>query len=62
MKPMKTTKLTKKMKKDEAKALKLDVQIKRYQTIDLFIMAFARCCALFVKSAIVALAVKTVLF
>lgn len=62
MKPMKTTKLTKKMKKDEAKALKLDVQIKHYQTIDLFIMAFARCCALFVKSAIVALAVKTVLF
>lgn len=67
--PKNTKELKKQMKKDEKRALEQDgLKLKimlcenKFPTLDLIIMAIGRCCALFTKAVIVALAVKTVLF
>lgn len=67
--PKNTKELKKQMKKDEKKALandtfkfKVVLCDNKCPTLDLIIMAIGRCCALFTKAVIVALAVKTVLF
>lgn len=67
--PKNTKELKKQMKKDEKKALEQDAlkfkitvcDIKN-PTLDLIIIAFCKCCALFIKAFIVGLAIKSALF
>lgn len=67
--PKNTKELKKQMKKDEKRALEQDgLKLKimlcdnKFATLDLIIIAFCKCCALFIKAFIVGLALKSAIF
>ena len=67
--PKNTKELKKQMKKDEKKSMeqdalkfKITVCENKFPTLDLIIIVFCKCCALFIKAFIVGLALKSALF